>query len=63
MTTFLMDIVQSVFKPSVAALSISVAVAIVSLENTPNSVRQDTVNLSALGCSGLLKPICSIRLF
>ncbi len=63
MTTFLTHIVQAVFRPSVAALSIAMAVAIVTLDSSQHSVGQDTVNLSQLGCSGILKPICSIRLF
>lgn len=63
MTTFLISVVQATFRPSVAALSIALAVAIVTIENSPRSVKRDTINLSQLGCGGMLKLVCDIRLF
>lgn len=63
MTTILMNIIQGIFRPSIAALSIALAVAIVTVDKSSGSVTQDTINLSALGCGGLLKPICSISFF
>lgn len=58
MTTFVINIVQSVFKPSVVALSLSMAVAIVSFDGNKTHASHDTISLSSLGCSGLLSPIC-----
>ena len=62
--TFIADIIQSVFRPSLAALAISVAIAIVSIENSPYTVENTKVNLNELGCSGLLHPVCNfVKLF
>lgn len=63
MTTFFTSIVDAVFRPSMAALAISTAIAIVSLDTSPHSVSQRTIDLSQLGCSGLLNAVCSIRVF
>ncbi len=52
------EIVQNVFRPSVAALSIAVALAVVTIDKSPNTVSRGTINLSELGCQGLLKPVC-----
>ncbi len=58
MTTFVINIVQSVFRPSVVALSLSMAVAIVSLDTNKHRVSHDTISLASFGCGGLLGPIC-----
>ena len=63
MTTFFTSIVESVFRPSMAALAISTAVAIVSLDTSAHSVSQRTIDLGQLGCSGLLSAVCSIKVF
>ncbi len=52
------EVVQNVFRPSVAALSIAMAVAIVTIDKSPNTVSRGTINLSEFGCQGLLKPVC-----
>ncbi len=63
MTTFFTSVIESVFRPSMAALAISTAVAIVSLDTSSHSVSQRTIDLSVLGCGGLLNAVCSVRLF
>ncbi|GFE65037.1 hypothetical protein [Litoreibacter roseus] len=56
--TFVSNLVGGVFKPSLVALAISTAAAVVSLDTSPQAVRQSTVDLSALGCDGLLYVVC-----
>ena len=63
MTTFFTSIVDSVFRPSMAALAISCAVAIVGMDTSAHSVKGKTINIGVLGCGGLLKPVCSINPF
>lgn len=61
--TIFSDMVQSLFRPSVAALAISLATAIVTIDNSQHTVNLNTVDLASLGCGGLLGPVCAIRLF
>lgn len=55
---FLFDIMASVFKPSLIALTIAFGVAIISFNDSPLTVGGDSIDLSNLGCSGLLSKIC-----
>jgi len=59
MTTLLMNIVQATFKPSFVALTLSMGVAIVSLDTNQHRVSQDKISLGSLGCQGVLSPICN----
>jgi hypothetical protein len=63
MTSFLFDLVSSVFRPAIAALAIAAALAIVSVDNNALTVSNSVVDISELGCSGMLKPICQLDLF
>jgi len=57
MVTYVTSAVQSVFRPSIAALSIAMATAIVTFDADPTSVGQKQVHLN-LGCNGLLSLVC-----
>jgi len=63
MTSFIVDIVSSVFRPAMAALAIAAALAVVSVDNNGLTVSNSVIDISELGCSGLLKPICKTNLF
>ena len=54
----LFDIMSSVFKPSLIALSIAFGVAIISFNDSPLSVDSKSIDLSNLGCPGLLSGVC-----
>lgn len=58
MTTFLTNIVSSVFRPSVAALSIALAAAIVTIDGNSSSLNARAVDVTDLSCNGLFKPFC-----
>ena len=60
MTTFLTNIVASVFRPSVAALSIALALAIVTVDGSKNSISAGVVDVTDLSCGGLFKPVCRL---
>ncbi|WP_298295773.1 hypothetical protein [uncultured Litoreibacter sp.] len=60
MTTFLTNIVAAVFRPSVAAMSIAMAVAIITVDGTSHSISAGTVDITDLSCSGLFKPVCQL---
>lgn len=55
---FLFDIMSSVFKPSLIALSIAFGVAIISFNNSPYTVDKNTIDLTNLGCPGFLSVVC-----
>jgi hypothetical protein len=55
---FLFDILASVFKPSLIALSIAFGVAIISFNDSPLKVNQSSIDLTNLGCPGLLSFVC-----
>ncbi len=59
MTTFVFDLVSSVFRPSVAALAIAAALAVVSVDNNTLTVSTSVVDVTNLSCSGLFKPFCN----
>jgi hypothetical protein len=63
MTSFLFDLVSSVFRPAFAALAIAAALAVVSVDNNTLTVSNSVVDVTNFGCSGLLKPICQLSLF
>ena len=54
----LSEIIQAIFRPAVAALAISLALATMTVESSQYRVKGDTISLSQLGCGGLLKPVC-----
>lgn len=56
--TFLFNIMSAVFKPSLIALSIAFGVAIISFNDSPYSVDNNSINLGKLGCPGALSAIC-----
>lgn len=56
--SFLFDIMSSVFKPSLIALSIAFGVAIISFNGSPYSVDRNTIDLSDLGCPIILNVVC-----
>ena len=56
--SFLSEIVGSAFRPSVAALSIAAALAVVTLDTDQHSVAQTQVDVTDLSCGGLFKPFC-----
>ncbi len=60
MTTFLTDLVANVFRPSFAALSIAIAVAIVTIDGNAHKVSMDRVDVTDLSCGGLFKPFCRL---
>lgn len=55
---FMFDIVTAVFKPSLIALSIAFGVAIISFNDSPYSVSKNSIDLTNLGCPGMLSMIC-----
>ncbi|RLJ41094.1 hypothetical protein BCF46_2882 [Litoreibacter meonggei] len=55
---FLFDIMSSVFKPSIVALSIAFGLAIISFNDSPYSVKQNSVDLTNLGCPAFLNVVC-----
>lgn len=55
---FLFDILSSVFKPSLIALSIAFGVAIISFNDSPLSVNQSSIDLGNLSCPSILNAIC-----
>jgi len=63
MTSFLFDLVSSVFRPAVAALAIAGALAIVSIDNNGLTVSNSVVDISDFSCSGVLRPFCRLGLF
>lgn len=58
MSTYLSEIMSTLFRPSVAALLIAGGAAIIGADSTPNSVRINQADLTDLSCNGLFKPIC-----
>lgn len=60
MTTFVFDLVSSVFRPSVAALAIGAALAVVSVDSNALTVRTSVVDVTNLSCHGLFKPFCDL---
>lgn len=54
----LFNIMASVFKPSLIALSIAFGVAIISFNDSPYSVDKNSIDLSNLGCPSILNMIC-----
>jgi len=56
--SYLNEIIASVFRPSVAALSIAAALAVVTLDTDKHSVSQRQVDITNLSCGGLFKPFC-----
>lgn len=63
MTTFVFDLVASVFRPSMAALAIAAALAVVSVDNNSLTVSTGVVDATNLSCSGLFKPLCDLGRF
>ncbi|TDT73953.1 hypothetical protein BDE40_2732 [Litoreibacter halocynthiae] len=55
---FLFDIMASVFKPSIIALSIAFGLAVISFNDSPYSVKKNSIDLSNLGCPSLLSVVC-----
>ena len=55
---FLFNIISSVFKPSLVALTIAFGVAIISFNDSPLSVNQSSIDLTDLGCPTILNVIC-----
>ncbi len=60
MVTFLTDLIANVFRPSVAALAIAAAVAIVTVDGNQHVVSMDRVDVTDLSCNGLFKPFCML---
>jgi len=58
MTSFIINIVSSVFRPAVAAMAIAAALAVVSVDNNGLTVSNSVIDIRDLGCGGFLKPIC-----
>ena len=58
MISYVANLIHSVFKPAVAALAISLGIAIISFDSSNGA--QSTVSLGALGCDGLLKMACVV---
>lgn len=56
--TFLFDVVQSVFKPSIVALSVAFGVAIISFNDSPYSVDKNSIDLTNLSCPAVLNTVC-----
>jgi len=55
---FMFDILASVFKPSLIALSIAFGVAVISFNDSPLKVDQKSIDLTNLGCPTLLNFVC-----
>jgi len=55
---FLFDIMSSVFKPSIVALSIAFGLAIISFNDSPYSVKKNSIDLTNLSCPGFLSIVC-----
>lgn len=60
MVTLLTDLIANVFRPSVAALAIAVAVAVVTIDGNQHVISMDRVDVTDLSCNGLFKPFCMI---
>lgn len=58
MITYAIEIIQGVARPSMVALSLCVAAALISVETSPDAVSRGQIDISDLGCKGLLKPVC-----
>ena len=56
--SFVTEIISTVFRPSVAALAIAGALAVVTLDTDKHSISQQQVDVTDLSCSGLFKPFC-----
>ncbi|PTX57480.1 hypothetical protein C8N43_2150 [Litoreibacter ponti] len=54
----LFDVIQSVFKPSLVALSIAFGVAIISFNGSPYSVDKNSIDLTNLSCPVVMDVIC-----
>lgn len=54
----LFDIMASVFKPSLIALSVAFGVAIISFNDSPYSVDNKSIDLTDLGCPSVLSVVC-----
>ncbi|SHF30329.1 hypothetical protein SAMN05444273_10562 [Litoreibacter ascidiaceicola] len=55
---FLFDIMASVFKPSIIALSIAFGLAVISFNDSPYSVKKNSIDLGNLSCPSLLSVVC-----
>lgn len=60
MVTLLTDLIANVFRPSFAALSIAVAVAVVTIDGNQHVISADRVDVTDLSCNGLFKPFCML---
>ncbi len=58
---FLFNIMSSVFKPSLIALSIAFGVAIISFNDSPLSVNQKSIDLSNISCPTVLSFLCGSK--
>ena len=63
MFSFLFDLVSSVFKPSVAALAIAGAIAMMTFENNPNSVSISAFQGVEFSCQGVFQTLCNLGSF
>ncbi len=54
----LFNMLEAAFKPSLIALTIAFGVAIMSFDSSPTRVNGSTIELTNLGCQGLMRPIC-----
>ena len=58
MTSFIADIVATVFRPSIAVLAVAIALGIASWDHNAHFADANHVDLTDWSCTGLFKPIC-----
>lgn len=56
---FLTDIIGSVFRPSIAALAISIGLATFTMSEGNGTKSVKTLNVSGAVCNGVLAPVCA----
>jgi hypothetical protein len=58
MSTFISEIMSTLFRPAMVALVAAVGIAILAGDSDPNSVHVNQVNIADFSCNGLFKPVC-----
>jgi hypothetical protein len=58
MTSFLVNLVDGVFRPSVAALAIVAGLVTFSIEQNPGPATLHAAKLNSALCTGVLSPVC-----
>ncbi|MEM7472494.1 MAG: hypothetical protein AAF340_14180 [Pseudomonadota bacterium] len=58
MTTFIANVLATVFRPSIAALAVALALGIASWDHNEHFTGTTSVDITDWSCTGLFKPIC-----